>query len=113
LDEQIRQDTEHESTTHELRLLMGCLDDFASKAGTGLADADWHLRRDIIRRLVKELVATLQQVTVVFRIGAPPPPDPQTILCDIVQLSMLHPLRKSTCTVPGLLSYAFMRDSLD
>jgi site-specific DNA recombinase len=87
LEEQIRQDTEREAATHELRLLMGRLDDFASKVQTGLADADWHLRRDIIRGLVKEIVVTSQQVSVVFRIGPPPaatgPPDDSLRHCPV------------------------------
>jgi site-specific DNA recombinase len=72
LEEQVRQDADQESTAHELHLLMGRLDEFASKVHTGLADADWHLRRDIIRGLVKVIEVTSQQVTVVFRIGSQP-----------------------------------------
>ena len=53
-------------------LLLGRLDEFASKVHTGLADADWQLRREIIRGLVKQLEVTSQQVTVVFRIGPQP-----------------------------------------
>jgi site-specific DNA recombinase len=72
VEEQAHQDVEQEIATQELHLLLGRLDEFANKVHTGLADADWHLRRDIIRGLVKEIEVTSQQVTVVFRIGPQP-----------------------------------------
>jgi site-specific DNA recombinase len=75
-----QQEAEEAATTHELQLLVGRLDEFATKVHTGLADADWHLRREIIRALVKEIEVTTDQITVVFRIGPQPrgpgpPPD--------------------------------------
>jgi hypothetical protein len=38
----------------------------------GLVDADWRLRREIIRALVKQIEVTTEQITLVFRIGLQP-----------------------------------------
>jgi hypothetical protein len=37
-----------------------------------LVDADWRLRREIIRALVKQIEVTTEQITLVFRIGLQP-----------------------------------------
>lgn len=66
-------------TAHDLPLLVGRLDEFAAKVRAGLADADWQLRREIIRALVKQIEVTTEQISVIFRIGSqslgpgPPP----------------------------------------
>jgi site-specific DNA recombinase len=62
----------------ELHLVMGRMEEFAAHVRTGLADADWYLRRDIIQALVKRIDVTDAHITVVFRVGAhalgPAPP---------------------------------------
>jgi site-specific DNA recombinase len=79
LERQIQQEADEASATHDLHLLVGQLDAFAIQVRAGLADADWQVRREIIRALVKEVEVTTEQITVVFRIGpqpvgpAPPP----------------------------------------
>jgi len=54
------------------------MEDFAAHVRAGLADANWSLRRDIIRALVKRIDVTDAHITVVFRVGArtlgPAPP---------------------------------------
>ncbi len=66
------------SMLHELRLVMGRMEEFAAHVHTGLADTDWYLRRDIIQALVKRIDVTDAHITVVFRVGAhalgPAPP---------------------------------------
>jgi site-specific DNA recombinase len=80
LEQHAQQEADEAAAAHDLHVLVGRLDEFAAKVRTGLADADWHLRREIIRVLVKEIEVTTEQITVVFRIGPPPlgpgpPPD--------------------------------------
>jgi site-specific DNA recombinase len=72
LEQHAQQEAEEITTSRDLQLLVGRLDDFAAKVRVGLADADWHLRREIIRALVKEIEVTTEQITVVFRIGPHP-----------------------------------------
>jgi site-specific DNA recombinase len=79
LEQQAQREREEAATTHDLQVLIGRLDEFAAKVRAGLADADWQLRREIIRALVKQIEVSSEQVTVVFRIGpqllgpGPPP----------------------------------------
>lgn len=80
LEQHVQREAEEAATTHDLQLLVGRLDEFAAKVRAGLADADWHLRREIIRALVKQIEVVTDQVTVVFRVGPlpagpGPPPD--------------------------------------
>jgi site-specific DNA recombinase len=80
LEQHAQQDADEAAAAHDLHVLVGRLDEFAAKVRAGLADADWHLRREIIRALVKEIEVTTEQITVVFRVGPPPrgpgpPPD--------------------------------------
>ncbi|HEX9412262.1 MAG TPA: hypothetical protein VF916_02060, partial [Ktedonobacterales bacterium] len=49
LEQHAQQEADETATTHDLQLLVGRLDEFAAKVRAGLADADWHLRREIIR----------------------------------------------------------------
>jgi site-specific DNA recombinase len=72
LEQHAQQEAEETTTTHELQLLIGRLDEFAAKVRAGLADADWHLRREIIRALVKYIEVTTAHITVIFRIGPQP-----------------------------------------
>jgi site-specific DNA recombinase len=56
----------------ELRLLIGQLEEFVTKVQRNLATADWAMKREIIRALVRRVEIDKQEVTVVFRVG----PDP-------------------------------------
>src|SRR6266702_3393610 len=64
------------SLERELTLILGRLDAFATRVKTGLHEADWLTRREIIRALVKRVEIDQEQVRVVFRVN-PPPPAPQ------------------------------------
>jgi site-specific DNA recombinase len=72
LEQHAQREAEEMATAHDLQLLVGRLDEFAAQVRAGLADADWQLRREIIRALVKQIEVTTEQITVVFRIGSQP-----------------------------------------
>ncbi len=78
IEEQAQQIRDDASLERELTLILGRLDEFTSRVKTGLGEADWSARREIIRALVKRVEIDQEQVRVVFRInpspGAPQPP---------------------------------------
>lgn len=76
MEEQAQQIKDDASLERELTLILGRLDEFTSRVKTGLDEADWSTRRDIIRALVKRVEIDQEQVRVVFRIN-PPPVAPQ------------------------------------
>jgi site-specific DNA recombinase len=76
IEEQAQQVKDEASLEHELTLILGRLDEFAARVKTGLHDADWQTRREIIRALVKRVEIDQEQVRVVFRVN-PPPQAPQ------------------------------------
>src|SRR5439155_836129 len=55
-----------------LHLIIGRLEDFATKIHAGLDEADWLRKREMIRALVKRVEVTQDQVNVVFRIDSYP-----------------------------------------
>src|SRR5262249_1669872 len=59
---------EEESQEQELRLVIGHLQEFAERVRTGLADADWSTRREIIRALVKRVEVNQEEVRVVYQV---------------------------------------------
>jgi site-specific DNA recombinase len=69
LEEQIRNLKEEADMEGELRLILGQLQTFAAKVQTGLQQADFSTRREIIRTLVKRVEIDEQQIRVVFRVG--------------------------------------------
>ena len=74
LEEQ-RQTLAEEAVLHgEWQLIIGRLEDFATKLHDGLETADWASKRDLIRALVKRVEVARNEVNVVFRI-APYPGD--------------------------------------
>jgi site-specific DNA recombinase len=72
LEEQAQQLQTTKALQAELRLIIGRLEEFASKVHDRLAVADWQTRRELIRTLVKRVEIDHDQVTVVFRVN----PDP-------------------------------------
>jgi site-specific DNA recombinase len=77
--EELRRERADASALQEMQLLMGQMEEFAARVREGLADADWPLRRDIIRALVKRIEVPNEHITIVFRVGAqtlgPAPPN--------------------------------------
>jgi site-specific DNA recombinase len=76
IEEQAQQVKDEASLERELTLILGRLDEFAARIKTGLHEADWLTRREIVRALVKRVEIDQDQVRVVFRVN-PPPQAPQ------------------------------------
>jgi site-specific DNA recombinase len=77
IEAQAQQIKDEASLERELTLILGRLDEFASRVKDGLHAADWSTRREIIRALVKRVEIGQEQVRVVFRVNPPPPSTPQ------------------------------------
>ena len=75
-EDQAKQITDEVSLERKLTLILGRLDEFAARIKTGLHEADWLTRREIIRALVKRVEIDQEHVRVVFRVN-PPPQAPQ------------------------------------
>jgi site-specific DNA recombinase len=70
LEEQRQQLLDEAAVQTELRLIIGRLEDFATQIDTGLEEADWLRKREMIRALVKRVEVTQEQVNVVFRVDS-------------------------------------------
>src|SRR5262249_55751035 len=73
-----RLEEEHERRAHEegleaeLRLVIGRLEEFASRVSEGLEGADWSTRREIIRALVKRVEVDENEARIVYRVSPSP-----------------------------------------
>jgi hypothetical protein len=76
IEEQAQQVKDEASLERELTFILGRLDEFAARVKTGLHEADWLTRREIIRALVKRVEIDQEQVRVVFRVNPPLPHHP-------------------------------------
>lgn len=74
IEEQAQQVKDEASLERELMLILGRLDDFSARVKTGLHEANWLTRREIIRTLVKRVEIGQEQVWVVFWVNPPPSP---------------------------------------
>jgi len=72
LEEQRRALADEAALQGELQLIIGRLEDFATKLRDGLEAADWASKRDLIRTLVKRVEVARHEVNVVFRIDPYP-----------------------------------------
>jgi site-specific DNA recombinase len=72
LEAAAREQAARQSQEQELRLALGCLEEFAAQVETGLAEADWSTRRAIIRALVKRIEIGPEEIRVVYRVSPPP-----------------------------------------
>jgi site-specific DNA recombinase len=63
---------DQERVQSDLRLIEGQLKEFNSRVRTGLEEAGWDVKRDIIRALVKQVEVAREQVNVVFRVDPRP-----------------------------------------
>src|SRR5439155_26804756 len=72
LEEQRQQLLDEAAFQTALHLIIGRLEDFATKLHAGLDEADWLRKREMIRALVKRVEVTQDQVNVVFRIDSYP-----------------------------------------
>ena len=60
--------SEAESQEQELRLVIGQLQEFAERVKSGLQEADWSTRREIVRALVKRIEVDKEEVRIVYRV---------------------------------------------
>jgi site-specific DNA recombinase len=72
LQEQAGSQADQESQQKELRLIIGRLQEFANRVRDGLQAADWSLRREVIRALVKQVEVDQNEVRVVYRVSPNP-----------------------------------------
>jgi site-specific DNA recombinase len=63
---------QEEAQRAELRLVIGQLEAFTKRLNQGLEEADWCLRREIIRALVKQVEVNDDQVRIVYRVNTVP-----------------------------------------
>jgi site-specific DNA recombinase len=72
LEAEAAKQAEHEAQRTEWRWVMGRLQAFADRVKSGLHDADWLTRREILRALVKRVEVDEAQVRVIYRIDPLP-----------------------------------------
>jgi site-specific DNA recombinase len=69
LEEQVQQLADDAVQQRELRWLIGQLEEFVTRVQRNLTAADWAMKREIMRALVRRVEIDKQEVTVVFRVG--------------------------------------------
>ncbi len=72
LQAEARTKADEEAEQNELRLAVGCLQEFAQKMQEGLRDADWATRRAILRALIKHIEVDEQGVRIIYRVSPSP-----------------------------------------
>ena len=72
LEAEAKKQAASEAQQTELRLVIGHLQEFADRIKSGLHDADWLTRREIIRALVKRVEVDEARVRVIYRIDPLP-----------------------------------------
>jgi site-specific DNA recombinase len=72
LEAEAKQQADLASQERELRLVIGQLQEFAARVQTGLAEADWSTRRELIRTLVKRVEVAEEEVRVIYRVSLSP-----------------------------------------
>jgi site-specific DNA recombinase len=78
LEAEAKRQADEESQHVELRLILGHLQGFVDRLRSGLHEADWSTRREIIRALVKRIEVDETQVRVIYRVNPLPfDQDPQ------------------------------------
>jgi len=78
LEHQAQVQSDEEAQQRELQRVIGGLQEFALRVQDSIAEADWVLRRQIIRTLVKQVEVGHDAVNIVYRITPSPnitPPD--------------------------------------
>jgi site-specific DNA recombinase len=69
IEAQIKNFNDEATLNRELKLIIGRLEEFASRVINNLDSLDWNTQREIIRLLVKRVEVETEQVNVVFRVG--------------------------------------------
>jgi site-specific DNA recombinase len=70
--EQLQLRIDQQTRAKELKLVIDNLETFSREVTTGLDQADWQTRREIIRTLVKRVEIEAEQVKVVYRVNICP-----------------------------------------
>jgi site-specific DNA recombinase len=72
LEAEAKAQADADAQEQELRLVIGHLQEFAERVRSGLTEADWSARREILRALVKRVEVDQEEVRVVYRVSPPP-----------------------------------------
>jgi site-specific DNA recombinase len=72
LEDEHRQRIGEAAQEAELRLVIGQLEEFASRVSQGLQEPDWTTRREVVRALVKRVEVDEQEVRIVYRVSPSP-----------------------------------------
>jgi site-specific DNA recombinase len=72
LEAEAREHADEKAQEQELQLAIGHLQEFAERVRSGLEEADWSTRREILRALVKRVEIDQEEVRVVYRVSPPP-----------------------------------------
>jgi site-specific DNA recombinase len=72
LEEEARAEQDREDQIHELRLVIGRLEEFAGRVREGLDEGDASVRRPIIEALIKEVEIGEETIRVVYRVSPGP-----------------------------------------
>lgn len=72
VETQLKDWKDEEASIHELKLVIGRVEEFAAKVAEGLETLDWFRRREVIRTLVKRVEVYPDKIKVVFRVGTGP-----------------------------------------
>ena len=72
LETEVQSQLAAEDARREMRLVIDSLATFSEQVKTGLADADWQMRRELIRALVKRVEIGPQAIRVVYKVNLNP-----------------------------------------
>ena len=72
LEEEHRQRIGEATQEAELRLVIGQLEEFASRVSQGLQEPDWATRREVVRALVRKVEVDEQEIRIVYRVSPSP-----------------------------------------
>jgi site-specific DNA recombinase len=72
LEDQLKVSLDEQADIREMRLVIDNLAQFSQRVTSGLNEADWETRRQIIRTLVKRIEVDVEQVKVVYRVDIRP-----------------------------------------
>ena len=71
LTEQLSELNRESREQSALREALSCLDTFTESIETNLENADWHMRREILRTLIDRVLIERDQIRIVYRINFP------------------------------------------
>jgi site-specific DNA recombinase len=103
LEEQAQRIAEEETSLVELQRVIGRLEEFAEKVKDHLAEADWSMRRELIRTLVKRVEVGKEEVKVIFRT----PPDSVSPEPDVKSLQLCRGSSHTSLRRPGVRGLIF------